>query len=74
MKNVKRSHEFYAKAMGFTRKKAVKRQAPADGWTKHIFCDTGGGEYFAIWDLRGIEGVVIDKDQWQGGMGHGLPY
>jgi catechol 2,3-dioxygenase-like lactoylglutathione lyase family enzyme len=73
-KDVKKSHKFYTEAMGFTLKKIVKRQSPEGGWTRHIFYDTGEGQLFAIWDLRGIEGVVIEPDQWQGGMGNGLPY
>ena len=76
VKDVDRSHAFYTEAMGFELVKVVKRQTPDGGWTKHIFYDTGGGELFAIWDLRGIEGVVIDADGWKGGMstGVGLPY
>lgn len=73
-KDAKKSHKFYTEAMGFTLKKIVKRRSPEGGWTKHIFYDTGEGQLFAIWDLRGIEGVVIEPDQWQGGMGNGLPY
>ncbi|MEZ0365857.1 VOC family protein [Mycobacterium sp. pUA109] len=73
-KDVKKSHKFYTEVMGFTLKKVVKRQTPEGGWTKHIFYDTGDGELFAIWDLRGIEGVVVEAGQWQGGMGGGLPY
>jgi catechol 2,3-dioxygenase-like lactoylglutathione lyase family enzyme len=73
-KDVKRSHKFYTEVMGFTLKKVVKRQTPEGGWTKHIFYDTGNGELFAIWDLRGIEGVVVEPDEWQGGMANGLPY
>ncbi|WP_185059876.1 VOC family protein [Pseudonocardia eucalypti] len=72
-KNVKRSHRFYTEAMGFTLKKVVKRQTPVGGWTKHIFYDTGNG-LFAIWDLTGIQGVVIEEGDWQGGIGNGLPY
>lgn len=72
-KDVKKSHRFYTEAMGFTLKKVVKRQTPEGGWTKHIFYDTGNG-LFAIWDLRGIEGVVVQPDEWRGGMGNGLPY
>lgn len=60
--------------MGFTLKKVVERQTPEGGWTKHIFYDTGDGQYFVIWDLRGIEGVVIEPEQWKGGIGNGLPY
>jgi catechol 2,3-dioxygenase-like lactoylglutathione lyase family enzyme len=73
-KDVKKSHKFYTEVMGFKLKKVVKRQTPEGGWTKHIFYDTGEGELFAIWDLRGIEGVVVQPDQWQGGMANGLPY
>jgi catechol 2,3-dioxygenase-like lactoylglutathione lyase family enzyme len=73
-KDVKKSHKFYTEVMGFKLKKVVKRQTPEGGWTKHIFYDTGEGELFAIWDLRGIEGVVVEPDQWQGGMANGLPY
>jgi catechol 2,3-dioxygenase-like lactoylglutathione lyase family enzyme len=73
-KDVRKSHEFYTEAMGFTLKKVVKRQTPEGGWTKHIFYDTGDGQYFAIWDLRGIEGVVVEPSDWQGGISNGLPY
>jgi catechol 2,3-dioxygenase-like lactoylglutathione lyase family enzyme len=76
VKDVAKAHEFYTEAMGFELAKVVKRQTPEGGWTKHIFYDIGDGTLFAIWDLRGIEGVVIDADAWQGGMstGAGLPY
>src|SRR2546429_6574054 len=62
--------------MGFELVKVVKRQTPDGGWTKHIFYDIGDGTLFAIWDLRGIEGVVVQPDEWRGGMsvGGGLPY
>lgn len=73
-KDVRRSHRFYTEVMGFTLKKVVKRLTPEGGWTKHIFYDTGEGQLFAIWDLRGIEGVVVEPDEWTGGMGNGLPY
>jgi catechol 2,3-dioxygenase-like lactoylglutathione lyase family enzyme len=75
VKDAAKAHEFYTGAMGFTMVKVVKRQTPEGGWTKHIFYDTGHGELFAIWDLRGIEGVVIDAD-WKGGLstGAGLPW
>jgi catechol 2,3-dioxygenase-like lactoylglutathione lyase family enzyme len=76
VKNPERAHKFYTEAMGFRLVKIVKRQTPDGGWTKHIFYDTGNGELFAIWDLRGIEGVVVEQDGWRGGMstGAGLPY
>lgn len=76
VKDVAKAHEFYTEAMGFELAKVVKRQTPEGGWTKHIFYDIGDGTLFAIWDLRGIEGVVIEADAWEGGMstGAGLPY
>ena len=73
-KDVKKSHKFYTEAMGFKLKKIVKRQSPEGGWTKHIFYDTGDGGLFAIWDLRGIEGVVIEAGTWQVMIGtHRVP-
>ena len=76
VKDVQKAHEFYTEAMGFELVKVVKRQTPEGGWTKHIFYDIGDGTLFAIWDLAGIEGVVIEADAWKGGMstGVGLPY
>jgi len=76
VKDARRAHTFYTEAMGFRLVKIVKRQSPEGGWTKHIFYDTGNGELFAIWDLRGVEGVVVERDGWRGGMstGAGLPY
>jgi catechol 2,3-dioxygenase-like lactoylglutathione lyase family enzyme len=76
VKDPRRAHTFYTEAMGFRLVKIVKRQSPEGGWTKHIFYDTGNGGLFAIWDLRGVEGVVVEKDGWRGGMstGTGLPY
>jgi catechol 2,3-dioxygenase-like lactoylglutathione lyase family enzyme len=76
VKDVAAAHDFYTQAMGFELVKVVKRQTPDGGWTKHIFYDIGDGTLFAIWDLRGIEGVVIEADAWTGGMstGVGLPY
>jgi catechol 2,3-dioxygenase-like lactoylglutathione lyase family enzyme len=75
VKDADRAHKFYTEAMGFKLVKIVKRQSPEGGWTKHIFYDTGEGELFAIWDLRGMKEVLPD-DAWKGGMstGVGLPY
>lgn len=76
VKDVDSSHDFYTKAMGFELAKVVKRKTSEGGWTKHIFYDIGDGTLFAIWDLRGIEGVVVEADNWRGGMstGVGLPW
>lgn len=76
VKNIARAHKFYTEVMGFSLVKVVKRLAPGGGWTKHIFYDVGHGEFFAIWDLRGIENVLVKPDEWNGGMstGVGLPF
>jgi catechol 2,3-dioxygenase-like lactoylglutathione lyase family enzyme len=76
VKDADRAHKFYTEAMGFRLVKIVKRQTPEGGWTKHIFYDTGDGELFAIWDLRGLEGEVLNAEDWKGGLstGAGLPY
>lgn len=74
-RDIRKSHHFYSEVMGFGLIKAVKRKAPGGGWTKHIFYDVGGGEMFALWDLRGIEGVQIEPG-WKSAMstGLGLPW
>jgi catechol 2,3-dioxygenase-like lactoylglutathione lyase family enzyme len=76
VKDCARAHKFYTEAMGFKLVKVVKRKAPVGGWTKHIFYDTGDGQLFAIWDLRGMHGQGLDDADWKGGMstGAGLPY
>jgi catechol 2,3-dioxygenase-like lactoylglutathione lyase family enzyme len=76
VKDADKAHKFYTEAMGFDLVKIVKRKTPEGGWTKHIFYNTGEGELFAIWDLRGIEGEVLEADEWRGGLstGAGLPY
>lgn len=58
--------------MGFKLVKVVKRKSPDGGWTKLISYDCGNGEQFAIWDLRGIEDVVIKTDEWRGGISTGV--
>lgn len=76
VKDADKAHKFYTEAMGFTLVKIVKRLTPEGGWTKHIFYDTGNGELFAIWDLRGLVGEVLEDEDWNGGLstGAGLPY
>ncbi len=71
-KNIHRAHHFYTRAMGFRLVKAVKRQAPGGGWTKHLFYDMGSGALFALWDLRGLEGIQLEPDAWRSGMSTGL--
>jgi len=71
-KNIRRAHHFYTQAMGFRLVKAVKRQAPGGGWTKHLFYDMGSGALFALWDLRGLEGIQLEPGAWRSGMSTGL--
>ena len=71
-KNIRKSHHFYTEAMGFRLVKAVKRLAPGGGWTKHLFYDMGDGSLFALWDLRGLEGVAIEPEKWRSAMSAGL--
>lgn len=50
------THAFYTEAMGFRLAKVVA--APTEsgaGWARHVFYDTGGGEYIAFWDLHDPE-------------------
>lgn len=74
-KNIREAHHFYTEVMGFELVKAVKRQAPGGGWTKHIFYDMGDGSLFALWDLRGLADAGLDDDSWRAGLstGTGLP-
>ncbi|GFG72001.1 VOC family protein [Mycolicibacter senuensis] len=77
VKDVDRSHKFYTEVMGFELRKVVKRQAPGGGWTKHIFYSNPGEQgFFAIWDLRGLQGTGVMDEGWSGGLstGVGLPY
>jgi catechol 2,3-dioxygenase-like lactoylglutathione lyase family enzyme len=50
-RDVKATHEFYTRAMGFTLAKV--EVAPAgEGFAKHLFYDSGGGELIAFWDFH----------------------
>jgi catechol 2,3-dioxygenase-like lactoylglutathione lyase family enzyme len=71
-KNFEMAHHFYTEVMGFPLVAGVKRQAPGGGWTKHMFYDIGDGETMALWDLRGIEGIQIQPDEWRSAISSGL--
>jgi len=45
-------HTFYEEAMGFRLVKVVIGKTPEEGWAKHFFYDTGGGELMAFWELH----------------------
>jgi len=72
VKDFSTSHYFYTEVMGFKLVAGVKRQAPGGGWTKHMFYDIGGGKTMALWDLRGIEGVLINPAEWRSSISSGL--
>lgn len=66
------SHRFYTEVMGFPVIAAVKRQAmggAANGWTKHVFYDTGDGGWLALWDLH-LSGLV--EGEWRAPISEGL--
>nr|WP_087575602.1 VOC family protein [Sphingomonas sp. CDS-1] len=72
VRNIDATHYFYTEVMGFRLVAAVKRQAPGDGWTKHLFYDMGDGNLIAFWDLRGIENVQLAADAWRSSISTGL--
>ena len=72
VKDFDTSHHFYTEVMGFRLVAGVKRMAPGGGWTKHMFYDMGRGKLMAIWDLRGIEGIQIQPDEWRSSISRGL--
>ena len=76
-KDFETSHKFYTEAMGFRLAKIVKRHAiggAKQGWTKHVFYDTGDGAFFVLWDLH-LTGLTRDED-WDPSIsvGVGLPW
>lgn len=66
------AHHFYTTVMRFPLVAGVKRKAPGGGWTKHMFYDIGDNETMALWDLRGIEGVTLNPDEWRSAISTGL--
>ena len=47
------THRFYTEACGFELVKVVAAPTPdGDGWARHVFYETGGGEMFAVWDIH----------------------
>ena len=68
-RDTKATHEFYTEAMGFRLAKVVA--GPTDnGWSKHLFYDTGDGGFIAFWELHdtGISDFSTDIS-----TGAGLP-
>jgi catechol 2,3-dioxygenase-like lactoylglutathione lyase family enzyme len=51
-RDIKATHEFYTRAMGFELVKVVIAPSGASGFAKHVFYDTGDGDLMAFWDLH----------------------
>jgi catechol 2,3-dioxygenase-like lactoylglutathione lyase family enzyme len=51
-RDMRATHTFYTEAMGFDLVKVEKAKTPAEGWAKHFFYETGGGELMAFWELH----------------------
>ncbi|MCZ6785492.1 MAG: VOC family protein [Proteobacteria bacterium] len=43
---------FYTVAMGFDLVKVSVGKTPEEGWAKHFFYDTGGGQLMAFWEIH----------------------
>jgi catechol 2,3-dioxygenase-like lactoylglutathione lyase family enzyme len=50
-KDPEATHRFYTEAMGFSLAKVVAGETE-QGWSKHIFYDTGDGGFIAFWDIH----------------------
>lgn len=51
-RDLEASHRFYADAMGFELVNVDVIPYMENGWARHLFYDTGGGEMLALWDLH----------------------
>jgi catechol 2,3-dioxygenase-like lactoylglutathione lyase family enzyme len=53
-RDIAATHTFYTEAMGFELVKTVVAPIPgsADGWSRHVFYDTGSNGMIAFWDLH----------------------
>jgi catechol 2,3-dioxygenase-like lactoylglutathione lyase family enzyme len=56
------THTFYTEVMGFTLAKVEAAEAPEGGWARHLFYDTGNGEFFAVWDIHDDPAMPADFD------------
>jgi len=52
VKDMKLTHEFYEKAMGFELAHVERAVTPEGGFANHYFYDTGEGELMAFWELQ----------------------
>jgi len=51
-RDIKATHEFYTRAMGFELVKVVIAESGPDGFAKHVFYDAGDGDLMAFWDIH----------------------
>ena len=51
-RDLKATHDFYTRAMGFELVKVEVARAGRRGFAKHLFYDTGNGEMIAFWDFH----------------------
>jgi catechol 2,3-dioxygenase-like lactoylglutathione lyase family enzyme len=51
-RDIRATHDFYSRAMGFRLVKVEPVKTQAGGWAKHLFYDTGGDGMIAFWDLH----------------------
>jgi catechol 2,3-dioxygenase-like lactoylglutathione lyase family enzyme len=61
------THAFYTEAMGFELVTVEAAPTPesgeaGDGWARHVFYDTGGGQCLAVWDLHDPEHLPTEFD------------
>jgi catechol 2,3-dioxygenase-like lactoylglutathione lyase family enzyme len=54
-RDVKATHAFYTRAMGFELAKVEVARVGKQGFAKHLFYDTGNGEMIAFWDFHDAE-------------------
>ncbi|HZP28383.1 MAG TPA: VOC family protein [Acidimicrobiia bacterium] len=66
-RDLEATHAFYTEAMGFELVRAETARTPesaesGDGWARHLFYDTGGGQCLAVWDLHDPEHLPTEFD------------
>ena len=54
-RDVEATHRFYTDVTGFQLVNVDVIPFMEEGWARHLFYDTGGGEMLAIWDLHDAE-------------------
>lgn len=52
VRDMRATHEFYTRAMGFPLRHVERMRTPDGGLANHFFYDAGAGELMAFWDLQ----------------------